>query len=204
MLEVDEDSRLGQEVLAGGQRFHAHGVPAEEIAAELYEQACARLPLAGFEQYEISNFAQAGRRSRHNMKYWQRMPYMGFGLDAHSMLQLAAGAVRFANVDELSAYMSVPGALQVLPQQEPMITHVNVAGAFEEAVFLGLRMIEGVDVSALKAAYPAEMVTACEDSVRELTAEGLMDEVDGRWRLTLRGRLVSNDVFGRLLEEVGA
>jgi oxygen-independent coproporphyrinogen-3 oxidase len=202
MLEVDEDSRLGQEVLAGGQRFHAHGVPADEIAAELYEQACERLPSAGFEQYEISNFARAGRRSRHNVKYWHRTAYIGFGLDAHSMLRGAEGAVRFANVDELNTYMSTPGTLQVLPQQQPIVTHVDLAGAFEETVFLGLRMIEGIEVAALRAVYPTEMVNSCEASVRELAVEGLMGEAEGRWKLTKRGRLVSNEVFGRLLEQV--
>ena len=91
LLEVDEDSRLGLEVIAGGQRFHAHGVPREEIAAELYEQACARLESTGFAQYEISNFAAREHRSRHNVKYWKREPYVGFGLDAHSMLRTANG-----------------------------------------------------------------------------------------------------------------
>ena len=109
LLEIDEDSRLGREVIAGGQRFHAHGLPQEELAVELYERACELLPQAGFAQYEISNFARAGSRSRHNVKYWQRQPYVGFGLDAHSMLSTATGAVRFANVDELESY-GLPGS----------------------------------------------------------------------------------------------
>jgi oxygen-independent coproporphyrinogen-3 oxidase len=86
MLEVDEDSRLGREVIAGGQRFHAHATPADDLSAELYEAACDYLPQHGFAQYEISNFAAGpapddAHQSRHNRKYWQRAPYLGFGLE---------------------------------------------------------------------------------------------------------------------------
>jgi oxygen-independent coproporphyrinogen-3 oxidase len=206
MLEIDEDSRLGQEVLAGGQRFHAHGVPQDEIAAQLYERACERLPLDGFAQYEISNFAARQHRSRHNMKYWQREPYMGFGLDAHSMLRSAAGASRFANADVLETYM-LPGSkaspLRMLPREDSLV-RIGTAEAFEETVFLGLRMVDGIDPVALREMFPAELTGPCEEAVRELTGEGLMSNASGQWRLTLRGRLISNDVFGRLLEGVAA
>lgn len=196
MLEIDEDSRLGQEVLAGGKRFHAHGVPEEEMAASLYEQACAWLPKAGFAQYEISNFAAEEHRSRHNVKYWQRVPYFGFGLDAHSMLPCADGAVRFANPDELEQYAGA--------ESERVVTRVGETEAFEETIFLGLRMSEGVSVAVLRERFPRELVASCEVAARGLVAEGMMTESDGRWRLTLRGRLVSNDVFGLLLEQAVA
>ena len=87
MLEVDEDSRLGRELIAGGTRYHAHFVPDEGATADFYEQACETLNAAGVGQYEISNFARAGAESRHNLKYWTRQPYLGFGVDAHSMLR---------------------------------------------------------------------------------------------------------------------
>src|SRR5580765_6184501 len=70
MLEVDEDSRLGRELIAGGTKYHAHFVPDDDLTAEFYETACERLHAAGIEQYEISNFARAGFESKHNMKYW--------------------------------------------------------------------------------------------------------------------------------------
>ena len=186
MLEVDEDSRLGREVMAGGTRFHAHGVPQEEIAAELYEQACEVLPRSGFGQYEISNFALAGHPSRHNRKYWERQPYVGFGLDSHSMLLCDEGAVRFANPDELTEYGRV--GLEV--------TRVGVREAFEERMFLGLRLSEGI--------CSREFVESLGGVVRELVEGGLMWDEGGRWGLTLRGRMVSNEVFGRLLEGVTA
>jgi oxygen-independent coproporphyrinogen-3 oxidase len=212
MLEVDEDSRLGREVMAGGQRFHAHGVPADEIAAELYEAACARLAGAGFGQYEISNFARDGHRSRHNVKYWKRAPYVGFGLDAHSMLKTAQGAVRFANADELSGYGSaaVSGDFAMLSQRDD-VTVVGEREAFEEAVFLGLRMCDGIELAEMPStpysllstpSFWIDWVAEFETGARELLQEGLMSQDAGRWTLTLRGRLVSNDVFGRLLETV--
>jgi oxygen-independent coproporphyrinogen III oxidase len=96
MLEVDEDSRLGRELIAGGARYHAHFVPDEDATADFYQQACEVLAAAGIVQYEISNFARAvascvsqlrSNKSLHNLKYWTRRPYVGFGVDAHSMLE---------------------------------------------------------------------------------------------------------------------
>ena len=120
MLEVDEDSRLGRELIAGGTRYHAHHVPDDDLTADLYVAACAVLNANGVRQYEISNFARSGeshiseRRgdvghlesptfaSRHNLKYWLRQPYLGFGVDAHSMLVADSeepnAATRFATV----------------------------------------------------------------------------------------------------------
>ncbi len=191
MLEVDEDSRLGLEVLAGGVRFHAHGVPSDDVSAALYEQACESLPSAGFAQYEISNFARAGQQSRHNRKYWERSPYMGFGLDAHSMLPGAAGPVRFANADELVDYGSTTSGSGVV--------RVGADEAFEESVFLRLRLNEGVSVAGLQEEFGEERVRTCQKALGEMVEGGLMTAEGGRWKLTLRGRMVSSEVFGRLL-----
>src|SRR5204863_8384065 len=79
MVEFDEDSRLGLELIAGGTSYHAHFVPDEDVTADLYEIACERLDNAGVRQYEISNSARTGHESRHNLKYWTREPYLGFG-----------------------------------------------------------------------------------------------------------------------------
>ena len=87
MLEVDEDSRLGREMLAGGARYHAGLVPSDDAIARMYATAIETLSRAGIEQYEISNFCRPGFASRHNLRYWQRRPYLGLGLDASSMLR---------------------------------------------------------------------------------------------------------------------
>ncbi len=196
MLEVDEDSRLGREVMAGGQRFHAHGVPADESSAEFYETACAWLPKHGFPQYEISNFAPTAHRSRHNRKYWLRAPYIGFGLDAHSMLLRANGAVRFANPEELAQYG--------VQEFHPAPVDVAAREAFEETIFLGLRMNEGVSLSQLRRQFPSEFVAAMEAAANELIRDGLMIAEDDRLQLTLHGRLISNDVFTNLLMGIAA
>lgn len=191
MLEVDEDSRLGREVLRGGARFHAPEVASDELSAALYERACERLGQAGFAQYEISNFARAGFVAKHNAKYWTRAPYIGFGLEAHSMLRCASGAdVRFANADELVNYqLGVRAAAQGIDED----------AAFEEAVFLGLRMVRGVSVEELSEEFGAVRVEPLREAVRAMAEGGLMVEREGQWALTGQGRMVSNAVFAELL-----
>ncbi len=192
LLEIDEGSRLGREVLGGGARLHAPAVASDELAAELYEDACEFLEANGFAQYEISNFSRgAEHQSRHNRKYWERAPYLGFGLDAHSMLLRADGsAVRFANADGLDDYdAGVGGELIKVSEREE----------FEETVFLGLRLNEGLSVSCLRERFCGAWFQDCEERVVQLARGGLMLVEDGRWKLTRRGRLLSSEVFGELL-----
>ncbi len=105
LFEVDDESRLGREVLEHGTRYGAAAVPGEDEAAEFYQDACSALEVEGVLQYEISNFARDGHCSRHNLKYWLRKPYIGFGLDAHSMLTADSTALRFANTSDLDEYL---------------------------------------------------------------------------------------------------
>jgi oxygen-independent coproporphyrinogen-3 oxidase len=105
------------------------------------------------------------------------------------------GAVRWANASELVEYAE---------GERVEVTRVGEREAFEETVFLGLRMCDGVAVSGLRDNFAREWVESFEDAARELVREGVMVEEDGCWLLTLRGRLVSNEVFGRLLEGVTA
>src|SRR6185312_15937452 len=91
-----------------------HFVPDDDLTAEFYETACERLSVAGIEQYEISNIARAGYESQHNLKYWTRQPYLGFGVDAHSMLRASPamlakypiGGIRMASTDNYDRYLS--------------------------------------------------------------------------------------------------
>jgi len=153
MLEVDGESRLGREVLAEGSRYHAGAVPTEDETADWYQMACELLNTAGLRQYEISNFARQGHESRHNLKYWRRHPYIGFGLDAHSMLPSAGGAVRFANTDELDGYLAEESGPLRLVSEAPAADLVGREAAFEESLFLGLRLNEGVALSHLRRDY---------------------------------------------------
>jgi oxygen-independent coproporphyrinogen-3 oxidase len=194
MLEVDDDSRLGRELLAGGRRYHAHFVPDEDLIAELYEIACERLNAAEIRQYEISNFACAGYESRHNLKYWTRKPYLGFGVDAHSMLRSddRTGAVRFANPDSLEKYLAGN------PQER---TAVSRDSALQEAFFLGLRLNSGVDLAELAGRYGSRELAAFRDDIAELVSDRLLERNDETIRLTARGRLLSNEVFQRFIAD---
>ena len=197
MLEVDEDSRLGRELIAGGTRYHAHFVPDEEATADFYLAACETLESAGVMQYEISNFARAGFESRHNLKYWTRRPYLGFGVDAHSMLISTVGgaeAVRFATADSLEKY--VAGS----PFEK---TAVSQAAALEESFFLGLRLNRGVDLRKIAAESGREALANARPAIAELAAAGLLQEDGDFVRLTARGRLLSNEVFQRFLAPAG-
>lgn len=193
MLEVDEDSRLGRELLAGGTRYHAHFVPDDEATADFYLTACEQLESAGIGQYEISNFAREGFESRHNLKYWTRQPYLGFGVDAHSML-LASDAVlsgvRFSTADSLEKYIA---------GHKLNRTAVSRSESLEESFFLGLRLNRGVDLSELAENFGDEPVTAARQIIAELIQDGLMQQEGNRARLTSRGRLLSNEVFQRFI-----
>ena len=189
MLEVDEDSRLGRELIAGGTRYHAHFVPDEEAVADFYVAACETLGRAGVARYEISNFARTGWESRHNLKYWTRQPYLGFGVDAHSMLISAlpeGNAVRFATPDSLENYVS--GA----PLER---TAVPRAAALEEVFFLGLRLDQGVDLANVTEEFGASAVESVRPVISSLVGLGLLEIEADVIRLTSRGRLLSNEVF---------
>jgi oxygen-independent coproporphyrinogen-3 oxidase len=193
MLEVDEDSRLGRELMAGGSRYHAHFVPDEEAIADFYLTSCERLQSAGVAQYEISNFAREGFESQHNLKYWTRQPYFGFGVDAHSMLESATPdieAVRFAAFDSLEKYTSGEG---------PQRTVVTRQAALEENWFLGLRLSRGVRLSDLAAKFGLEAVNNAHAAMVDLIEGGLMERAGESIRLTPRGRLLSNEVFERFI-----
>lgn len=191
MLEIDEESRLGREVLGGGARLQAPAVPTDDGIATMYEMACERLPARGFAQYEISNFACDGARSRHNVKYWQREAYLGFGMDAHTMAARRTGrGLRWANADDLAVYEGV----SAMDTAEP----VTDRQAFEETVFLGLRLAEGLRREALTH-QPASWRSAFQAGVEHMQSAGLLQADDLGWRLTRRGQMVSSEVFGELL-----
>jgi oxygen-independent coproporphyrinogen-3 oxidase len=193
MLEVDEDSRLGRELLAGGTHYHAHFVPDEEAVTDFYMEACERLASAGIAQYEISNFAHEGFESRHNLKYWTRQPYFGFGVDAHSMLASAAPdieAVRFAAADSLDRYVSGASMQR---------TVVSYRAALEESFFLGLRLTPGVNLQELAARFGEDAVQNARAPITELVEGGLIEQHEDSVCLTSRGRLLSNEVFERFI-----
>jgi len=205
MLEVDDDSRLGRELLAGGGRYHAGLVPSDDTIARMYEFAIDALNAAGLPQYEISNFARPGHEARHNLRYWRRCPYLGLGLDASSMLRESAAVpdrsrpgyiVRFTTTDDLQA--CIEGG------QPPEMAWLSPARQHEEAWFLGLRLNEGISISALRKEFGNQMVAPALETLQQLAGRGLVTYDGERARLTARGRLLSNDVFQEFLETSAA
>ncbi|HEV3513752.1 MAG TPA: radical SAM family heme chaperone HemW [Candidatus Sulfotelmatobacter sp.] len=198
MLEVDDDSRLGHELIAGGARYHAHFVPNDDVVADFYLVACHSLAAADIPQYEISNFARPGSESRHNLKYWTRQPYLGLGVDAHSMLPAVdqgTNAVRFATADVLEKYVS--GS----PLRRTEISNVN---ALEEFFFLGLRLNRGVDLAVIDPAFAQLALDNLQPTIAELVQSELLQKDGTILRLTPRGRLLSNEVFEAFLAPTAA
>ncbi len=197
MLEVDEDSRLGRELIAGGTKYHAHFVPDEDAVAEFYEAACSRLNAARIEQYEISNFARPGFESRHNLKYWTRQPYLGFGVDAHSMLPASErpakgiAALRLATTDSFDQFFISP---------EVSVSPVSTAQALEESLFLGLRLNRGIALDELCREFGGA-VDQYAPVIEELIGAGLLTRRDNNLQLTPRGRLLSNEVFAEFIDQ---
>ncbi len=183
MLEVDEDSRLGREVLAGGRRYGAEDVPSPEATAGLYEAAVEYLEGIGVERYEISNFSRPGFRSRHNLKYWRLEPYAGFGADAHSF----DGVTRSQNAESPLDYVSR------YEKGQPASVAAAPARLAEEKFFVGMRLMEGVALSQ-------EEWTRFETRIRRLAGAGLVEVREDRLRLTRRGVLLSNEVFQEFIE----
>lgn len=197
MLEVDEDSRLGREVLAHGGRYHAELVPSDDTIARMYSEAIETLDRAGLAQYEISNFCRPGFSSLHNLRYWRRQPYLGVGLDASSMLRetdssRSGRVLRTTTTSDLGAYFDVPepeDAAWLSPRQQ-----------HEEAWFLGLRMNAGVDAAALVREFGREAVAPALEVVARLAEDGLVVSDGAAVRLSAQGRLLSNEVFQEFLD----
>lgn len=172
MLEVDEDSRLGHELLLGGVRYFATETPSDEQTADFYQLAVERLARLGIARYEISNFARPGFESLHNLKYWRLEPYAGFGADAHSF----DGEMRRQNAETVAAYLDGRA-----PESSP-------AHPADERFFVGLRLLKGIRPA------PSEW-RRFEEPIRRFVDAGLLETDGAVLRLTDRGVMLSNEVF---------
>jgi oxygen-independent coproporphyrinogen-3 oxidase len=178
MLEVDEDSRLGSEILLGGKRYGAGDVPSEDQIGDFYESAVERLAAQGIHRYEISNFARSGAESLHNLKYWTRAPYIGFGADAHSF----DGARRWQNVESAQDYVARS------ERGDAILSEETSPDPLEEKFFVGLRLSEGVHANEQDwQRYGA--------TFEHFLSAGVLERANGKLRLTPRGVMVSNEVF---------
>jgi len=188
MMEIDEGSRLGLEVLQGGERYSAKSLPSDDAMAEFFDHGCRRLEAAGYHHYEISNWALPGFESRHNLKYWRREPYFGFGAGAHSFNL----AQRWANAHDPASYTdAVLGGHFPVEQLE----RITKEQALEEELFLGLRQLDGIELGGIESRYAASL----RPRVEELLAQELVEWHGERLRLSPNRLTVSNEVFVQLL-----
>lgn len=180
LLEIHAGTPLAEQISSRRQPQ-----PDDELAAAMYELMLDKLGVAGYQQYEISNFCFAGFESRHNTKYWRLDPVFGFGVSVHSF----DGRMRYANESDTAKYVELienDGSAEVMREE------IDLAS---EYVFLGLRMEDGVDLAEYKKQFEADLLEEFCDELANLTEARLVEIIDDRLRLTRKGKLFSNEVF---------
>ena len=167
-------------------------LPDDDAQADMYLYAVEALERYGYSQYEISNFAVRGFESKHNLKYWQRGDYLGFGPSAHSCV----GNVRFAFVRNLREYITSIEENSVVVSEREDLSRLDQA---VEYLMLGLRTAHGISAEEYGRIYRSDFAPL-EKEFEFLQKKGLARCADGRWSLTPHGFLVSNSIIVRLLD----
>lgn len=184
LLEIHEGTPLAEQL-----RSQRRPVPDEDVAAEMYELMLEMTASAGLDQYEISNFARSGFESRHNSKYWTLDPVFGFGVSSHSF----DGRERYSNERDTNLYVkAIESGASAVVAREP-------AELRSEFVFLGLRMMRGVDFAEYERRFGEDLRVRNGESIDRLSSLGLVVADERRMKLTRRGALLSNEVFAEFL-----
>jgi len=185
LLEIYPNAPLRDEMARGG-----FSVAPDDDAAEMYLQGLARLDVAGYAQYEISNVARSGYQSRHNLKYWQGGSWLGFGCGAHTTWN----GVRWRNLSSTSEYVGRLASGEAVRIDERVLTPEE---RVEEALFMGLRLSRGVDLCAIRTDYGVDVLRRYSDELTRFVDAGLL-VVHGpgeRLALTRQGMLVANEIM---------
>jgi oxygen-independent coproporphyrinogen-3 oxidase len=182
-LIVEPGTLLRTQVLAGTMRL-----PPDDAAADMYERTRALLALAGYQQYEVSNWAMPGHRCRHNLLYWEHDPYLGVGLSAHSYLD----GRRFGNVRGLQGYLGRM-ARDRLPTSSMEL--INAERAARDAAMLGLRLMAGVHVPTFDSRFGGDFRSRHASALARLSDLGLLEIGGDHVRLAERGYLLANQVW---------
>lgn len=180
LLEIHEGTPLAAQI-----RSKRQPQPDEDLAAAMYEMMLEKTACAGFEQYEISNFARRGLESRHNSKYWLMEPVFAFGVSAHSF----DGKTRWANERDTNRYV------QSVEKNESAIVYSEEIDLASEYVFLGLRMMCGVDLNEVEKRFGVNLSLKHAEDLERLKSLGLIEIIENRLCLTPKGTLFSNEVF---------
>lgn len=185
LLEIYPNAPLRDEMARAGW-----SVAPDDDAAEMYAEGLARLDRAGFEQYEISNVARpSSRRARHNLKYWQEGEWLAFGCGAHATFR----GERWRTVSSTADYIDRIAAGQDVRVERRAL---GAEERFEEALFMGLRLTEGLDLESLRQRYGIDIWARYgPDLTSYVTAGWLLHEPGRRLALTRSGMLLANDVM---------
>ncbi len=188
-LQVEEGTALARQI-AGGRVQE----PDEDLAADMFMLAHDRLTAAGFEHYEISNYARPGSQSRHNLTYWSNLPYLGFGAGAHSFFD----GERYANLLAPAEYIARIGR-----NESVVATRASVSREIEigDTLMLGLRLERGIVFEEYRQRFGEDVRARFGETIKQLKDWGLMEVGADRMWLTTRGRLVSNQVLWRFLPD---
>ncbi len=184
LLEVHEGTPLAQHIKQGKQPM-----PDDDLAGEMYLMMLDKTSEAGYEHYEISNFALKGFESRHNIKYWLCETVYGFGCSAHSF---DGFQTRWSNERDTAAYVSM-----IENEENAIVETVELNEHEREAenIFLGLRLLRGVDLQKHKEKFGIDVFEKYGEDLRRLREAGLIDIENDTMRLTRKGALLSNEVF---------
>ena len=180
LLEIHEGTPLAEQISSKRQPL-----PDEDLAGEMYETMIEKTAEKGYEQYEISNFSLPNFESKHNSKYWLCEPVFAFGVSAHSF----DGKNRYANERDTAKYVSL------IENNEPAIVFNEEIDLASEFVFLGLRMMRGVNLIEFKNRFGVNLLSKYAEDLERLESLGLIYFDEKILRLTKKGALYSNEVF---------
>jgi len=187
LLDVHEGTPLAAQIKSG-----MRPKPDEDLAAEMYAKMIETVCAAGYEHYEISNFCRPGFESRHNSKYWLGAPYYGFGNSAHSY---DGQRRRWADERDAAKYGE-----RIEKHESPIVerTELSDEDARSESIFLGLRLMRGIDLANYRARFGRDLRDEYNGEMDRLSQAGLIEVDSEVLRLTSRGALLSNEVFAAL------
>ena len=167
-------------------------LPDEDTEYNMYEAPAQILKEYGFEQYEISNYARKGRECRHNVGYWTRQDYLGFGLGASSLY----GKERFANTADMKKYLKNSKNPEKIREKEPSLTREDEMAEF---MFLGLRMTKGISKADFQRCFGCTIESVYGEVLEKYESMELLLEKDGRIFLSREGIHVSNSIMAEFL-----
>jgi oxygen-independent coproporphyrinogen-3 oxidase len=196
-FEVDHISAYGLTVeentpYAAWQSREPQAFFDDEREAELYAIAIDRLHDAGYQQYEVSNFARPGHQCAHNLNYWANGEYVGLGVGAASYRD----GVRWVHTRSLDEYVAAAMDGRPIPSEAERLEGRRRVG---EAMMLALRTVQGVRLSEFKERYGIDVIEDYDPVVTQLAQTGLLERTPETLRLTRRGRFLANDVCGAFI-----